>query len=196
MENITGYYCLPVWLSIIVHTLIDKGLAEKLKNRGKNEEGLYRFATGDIEETGREETLIVWKAMTGFEAIYDCEAPLLRLGGLDMLVGMAEEYARERNGREETKVHRCIIELIILIAVELYAVQHPGQTLVITGDFSLVGRLPSNGRLRIKGKVDRVEGSTGELLEVECAVCPELMFRGRTSRSNGVWRIERAPQTV
>ena len=190
MNTDVSYYCFPVWLSILVDGLIREGLASKLKNSGTNEEGLYRFKAGYGEETGREERLIAWSATTSARLV--CEHLKSQLTtDVRMLVSMAEEYAKERNGREEPKAYRGIIQLLVARAVELNGKNHRGETLIINGDFSLIGQLPPNGRLRIIGKVERIEGSTGELLEVVCEECPQMEFRGMATKGDGAWRIVR-----
>ncbi len=187
MKEIT-YYHLPVWLSILVHSFIKEGLASKLKNSGTNDKGLYRFITGYGEDTGREERLIAWNATTSARAV--CVSLKTDLPyDVPMLVSMAEEYARERNGREETKVCRGIIQLLIARAVELYGKEHPDETLTINGDFGLIGQLPPNGRLHINGKVGRVEGSTGTLLEVSSNHCPRFERPSFVRKVEGVWTI-------
>ncbi len=190
MKNEVSYYCFPVWLSILVDGLIRAGLASKLKNSGTNDKGLYRFVTGYGEETGREERLVCWNATTSARLVLiDLKTSLPT--DVSMLISMAEEYAKERNGREETKVYRGIIQLLIARTVELHSKEHPGETLVINGDFGLTGQLPPNDRLRINGKIERIEGSTCELLEVVCKECPQMEFRGMATKKDSVWQIMR-----
>jgi len=173
---------------MIIYTLTKAGLTLNLKNRGATDDGMYFFA--DSKEKSREETLIVWDKTTSARTALICLSSLLPTN-VNILVNMAEEYARERNDREETTVCRCIIQLLIARATELYQIENPDETLIIEGNFSLIGQLPPNGKLRINGKVERIEGSTGNNLEVKCEECPNMEFRGMATQKKDVWQIVR-----
>ena len=183
------YYHTPAWLTMIIENLRQNKCVTMLKQSEYAETtGLYRFRASYGEESGREEVLYVWT--TTAEKVH--EHLRLYLGDkLSLLKLMAEEYAAERKGREETRVYRCIVELIIARATELFNATQPNETLVITGNFSMVGRLPENGRLRINGTVERVEDSVGQLLEVASERCPEIP-RGLTAElKEKVWHIRK-----
>lgn len=192
MKEKVSYYHLPVWMSILIDGMIKAHLVCELKNRGENKKGLYQFSASYGGEESREETMFVWNATP--EAIQKHLKVKLPTD-VCLLVSMAEEYARDRNGREETKVYRGIIQLLVARAVELFNAEKPDETLNIKGDFSLIGRLPRNGKLRVIGKVERVERPVGESLEVAHKECPRRLFYGSASFSEGAWRIveEEAP---
>ena len=186
----------PAWMSILIDSLITAGLAHKLKNRGKTERGTYLFITGQGEEESHDELLVAWDEHTMAKAVIDHFKRFLT-SDVKMLVGMAEEYAQKRKGLEESKLYRYLVQLMIARTTELHAIESPGTTLTIEGDFSLIGQLPPNGRLRINGNVQCVEGSTGALLEVRCKDMPELHIRGMAVQQDGVWQIMRtAPNCV
>lgn len=188
MKKEITYYHVPAWMSILIDGLIKERLACKIKNSGKNKKGLYRFPASYGEEESREEILIVWNAPPESVELYlQKHLPT----DVEMLVSMAEGYARDRNGREETKVHRGILQLLIARATELLGKRDINKTLVVNGDFTLIGRLSPLGKLRINGKVKRVEGWTGELLEIKCKKCPEMQFDGMATQREGVWQITR-----
>lgn len=183
------YYYLPVWMSILIDGLIRAGLARRLKHTGETEHGMYTFTApyGDYEDKeALEETLVVWNAGTK-----EVQAHLYDLFPDDVgqLVRMAEEYAVERAGRKETYVCRCIVQLLLAKAAKIFSATHPNRTLIVTGDFGLVGRFPDGARLRINGNVEKVEGATGQLLKVQSALCPKLERLYFAQRVEGVWTI-------
>lgn len=164
------YYHTPVWMTILLDGFVKLNLVQMLKTTGQ-ESGIFSFRARYGEERGREEILYVWNATP--EQVY---THLQHDLGTDvhMLVSMVEDYSRERGGREETKVYSGLIQLIVARAAELFTTEKPNETLIINGNFSMIGRLPQNGRIRINGTVERVEGSVGQLLEVASERCPQL----------------------
>jgi hypothetical protein len=197
-DTVTAYVAapvsaiLPAWMSILIDSLVTAGLAHKFKNRGKTESGTYMFITGQGEEESHDEIIFGWDEHTTAKAVIDHFKRFLS-SDVKMLVGMAEEYAQKRKGLEESKLCRYLMQLMIARTTELYAKESPGTPLIIEGDFSLIGQLPPNGRLRINGNVKCVEGSIGALLEVKCKDMPELHICNMAIQKDGVWKIERKP---
>lgn len=195
MNQLTTYYHVPVWLSIIVAKLIEANAAIRLKYREKKDD-LYLFTTSYGEESGHEDELVVWNKSP---EVVSAHLENLLPRDYRKLVEMVEEYARERGGRDETKVYRGIIQLIVARAVGLFCAGEPDKALVINGDFGLIGRLPQNGKLRINGKVDVIEGCVGTQLEVAHEKEPAIHTRGphMGTRINGVWIIwKQVPNAV
>ncbi len=186
MKEPVIYYYVPVWMSIAIDGLITAGLARRISYIEETPHGAYKFNCpfGDYgDNEGQEDIMVVWNAKPEKVEQY---LKTIFPDNVKLLVNMAEEYARERGDRKEVYVYRCIVQLLIVRAVEL---TKDGETLVINGNISLVGRLPEKGRLRVNGKVDKVEGSTGTLLQVQSEHCPRLERPSSANKSAGVWTI-------
>lgn len=149
-------YYVPKWMSVILRRLLKGRYVRRLTNFGKTERGTYKFEApcrhcGDDEALTP--TLLVWNK--GVEEVRELLDKLFP-EDIGELVHMAEEYARERAGRKEIYVYRCFVQLLLARAAELFSTAHPDRTLVVTGDFSVVGRFRAGARLRIIGKVEKV----------------------------------------
>jgi len=163
-QELGAYYFVPDWMKAIEQGLVQRYLARRLTGGEKTKTGFtfyYEVENWHLTEVTREPEVTV--IVGEFAKVYEAVSLILNENDGTKILRLVEDYANGRQGREETRIHQCIIQVMIARALALLG---PGYHASIRGDFGLVGRLKPGSKLEVHGNVDTIEGSTGELLIV------------------------------